>query len=627
MKRALRHLGRNIFSKHDIKREQAPAGPSFEAFEPRILLSGDVMASVVHGNLNIRGDIAANAIVLDQTGLAADQVRISGAGGTTINSLAGPVVLSGITRNVDIRMGAGDDSVTMNDLSLPGNVLVNGEGGANTLTLDDVQVATSLNIKQNSSSLNTTTITDTTVGKDLMMVWPGSGVENIALQSVEVQRNTKIVSGNGADTLTVDDSTFHGTVQLYTGQGTDSVQIETNGATLGPPTQFDGPVTIVLGSGDDTLQVGVANQTGNRAVFSDRVLFDGGAGHDTLINSVGNTYTKMSQFRIVRFESNPTAPNVSSSVPVNAATGVLTDTKIAVTFSSAMDPLTLTTRTFTLKQGRTSIAGTVAYSGTTATFSPTKPLASDATFTATVTTGARDLAGNPLASSFTWTFKTGTQVSQASINLGAASTFAVMATAATSGSADHINGDVGLHPGSSQGIDPSQVTGGVTHIHVNDQAIIDAQAALLAAYNDAISRSVNSISLPGNLGGLTLTPGLYTNSTSVLISGSGPGNNVTLDAQGDPNAVFIFKMGSTLTTGPGAQVILAGGAKASNIFWQVGSSATLNTTTIFYGNILAAVSISVNTGSVVVGRLLAGANGTPSGAVTIQGSTVTVPVA
>jgi hypothetical protein len=98
---------------------------------------------------------------------------------------------------------------------------------------------------------------------------------------------------------------------------------------------------------------------------------------------------------------------------------------------------------------------------------------------------------------------------------------------------------------------------------------------------------------------------------------------VTLDAQGDPNAIFIFKMGSTLTTGPGAQVVLAGGAKAGNIFWQVGTSATLDTTTIFMGNILAAVTITVNTGSVVEGRLLGGSNS--DGSVTINASTITVP--
>jgi hypothetical protein len=209
------------------------------------------------------------------------------------------------------------------------------------------------------------------------------------------------------------------------------------------------------------------------------------------------------------------------------------------------------------------------------------------------------------------------------VNLGAASTFAVMATASiTSTGATEVNGNVGLNPGTSQGIPPGEVNG---TIHVDDQASKDAQAALLIAYNDAVSRSVTSVTLPGNLGGLTFTPGLYTNSSSVMISGAGPNNDVTLDAQGNPNAIFIFKMSSTLTTAPGAQVILAGGAKASNIFWQVGSSATLNTTTIFQGTILAAVTITADTGTVVTGRLLAGAS--TGGSVTLNDTTVTVPSA
>ncbi len=179
---------------------------------------------------------------------------------------------------------------------------------------------------------------------------------------------------------------------------------------------------------------------------------------------------------------------------------------------------------------------------------------------------------------------------------------------------------MGLNPGSAQGIPPSEINGS---IHIDDQAVRTAQSDLLHAYNDAVSRSTASGVLPANMGGLTFTPGLYTNSTSVLIQGVGPGNDVTLDAQGDPNAIFIFKMGSTLTTAPNAHVILAGGAKAGNIFWQVGSSATLNTTTIFKGNILAAVTITVNNGSVVDGRLFGGANS--DGSVTVNGSTITVP--
>jgi hypothetical protein len=130
--------------------------------------------------------------------------------------------------------------------------------------------------------------------------------------------------------------------------------------------------------------------------------------------------------------------------------------------------------------------------------------------------------------------------------------------------------------------------------------------------------------LPGNIGGLTFTPGLYTNSSSVLISGAGPNNIVTLDAQGDANAVFIFQMASTLTTAPGSSVVLAGGAKAGNVFWQVGTSATIDTTTIFKGNVLAAVSITLNTGAVVEGRMFAGSGG-GAASVTVNANSVTVP--
>jgi hypothetical protein len=211
---------------------------------------------------------------------------------------------------------------------------------------------------------------------------------------------------------------------------------------------------------------------------------------------------------------------------------------------------------------------------------------------------------------------------QTAVNLASASTFAVMATSSiTSTGATRINGDVGLAPGTSQGIPRAQVNG---TIHMNDAAVKQAQTDLLAAYNDVVGRSTSAQTLAGNLGGLTFTPGLYVNSSSVLISGAGPNNNVTLDAQGNANAVFIFKMSSTLTTGPGAQVILAGGALAKNVYWQVGSSASLDTTTMFQGNILAAVSVTVNTNSVVTGRIFSGAGG-GAASVTLNASSVSVP--
>jgi hypothetical protein len=239
----------------------------------------------------------------------------------------------------------------------------------------------------------------------------------------------------------------------------------------------------------------------------------------------------------------------------------------------------------------------------------------------------KDQSGNALVAGIApnpWSFTTSNVVSAnpATINLGTAGNFAVMATASINSTGPTlINGDVGLRPGTSQGIPPAQVNG---TIHINDPVVTQAQVDLLAAYNDAVSRSTNAQVLPGNMGGLTFTPGLYVNSTSVLIMGAGANNIVTMDAQGDPNAVFIFKMGSTLTTAPGSQVVLAGGAKAGNIFWQVGTSATIDTTTIFYGDVLAATTITLNTGAVVQGRMFAGSAG-GAGSATVNASTITVP--
>ena len=320
-----------------------------------------------------------------------------------------------------------------------------------------------------------------------------------------------------------------------------------------------------------------------------------------------------------------TAPTVSSTIPMDTATNVAINHTINATFSKAMDPTTIITN-FTVTGPSGAVTGTVAYvaAGQIATFTPASNLEPSTTYTNTITTGVMDMESNALATDYVWIYTTGTGVVDTnlmSIPLGSASTFAIMATAAISGGGDQINGDVGLHPGSSQGIPPSEING---VIHVNDQAIIDAQADLLAAYNEAVSRSVNAQTLPGNLGGLTMTPGLYVNSSSVEILGTGPNAILTLDAQGDANAVFVFKMASTLTMGTGTSIVLSGGAQAKNVYWQVGSSATLGTTSIFKGNILAAVTITVNNGAAVEGRLFAGSHG-GGGSVTVQSSTITVP--
>jgi hypothetical protein len=325
-----------------------------------------------------------------------------------------------------------------------------------------------------------------------------------------------------------------------------------------------------------------------------------------------------------------TPPTVSSTVPADVATNVAINQTINATFSEDMDPLTISTANFMLTgPGATAVTGTVTYVATSkiASFTPASYLAPNTTYTNTITTGATDLAGNAMATNFVWSFTTGTQIDTnlMSINLGTASTFAIMATAAISGGGDQINGDVGLHSGASQGIPPSEING---TIHVNDQAIIDAQTDLLAAYNEAVNRSANLITLTDgeDVGGHTLYPGLYWSATSLAIGSSGgPTEILYLDAQGDPNAVFVFQMGSTLTVFPYCSIVLSGGAQAKNVYWQVGSSATLSGYNIFKGNILADVSIVVDAGSAVEGRLFAGSGPGGAGAVTVQSSTITVP--
>jgi methionine-rich copper-binding protein CopC len=314
-----------------------------------------------------------------------------------------------------------------------------------------------------------------------------------------------------------------------------------------------------------------------------------------------------------------TAPTVIATVPANAATGVAINQAINATFSEAMDPATISTANFLLTgPGTTPVTGTVAYDVVSkiATFTPASNLAVNTAYGATMTTGAKDLAGNALASNFAWSFTTAaTTGGQAPVVLGSATTFAVLAgSTVTSTGGTTVNGDLGISPGAT--LTGAPTVNGTTHLA--DAVAAQAQLDLTTAYNDAAGRTVGAITVAGNLGGQTLTPGLYKSTSSLEISSG----DLTLDAQGDANAVWIFQIASTLTTTAGRQVILSGGAQAANIFWQVGSSATLGTTSGFKGNILALTSITVTTGAAVEGRLLA-----RNGAVTLDSNTVGFPTA
>lgn len=305
-----------------------------------------------------------------------------------------------------------------------------------------------------------------------------------------------------------------------------------------------------------------------------------------------------------------TAPTVILVNPADLATNVAAGSAVNATFSEAMDPLTINTASFTV----TGVTGTVAFNATSkiATFTPSVSLANATSYTATVSTAAKDLAGNALAVNKVWSFTTAAipvVVVPPSVNLGSAASFGTFGGTAgmtSTGTLTVVNGDIGttatgtstvtgfhdtagdiytetpanvgavngkIYSCTNSVTGPTSASPNAASCAIATQARLDAQTAYLALV--AMPPGAN----PGaNLANLTLAPGVYTSpSGSFLIEGG----NLTLDAQGNANAIWVFQMAQALTVGgPGAafpqSIILSGGAQAKNVFWQVGSFATIN---------------------------------------------------
>jgi hypothetical protein len=320
-----------------------------------------------------------------------------------------------------------------------------------------------------------------------------------------------------------------------------------------------------------------------------------------------------------------TNPTVTLTVPANSATGVRINTTIAATFSEAMDPATITTANFTVA----GVTGTVTYNTITkiATFTPASNLAAGTLFTATITTGVKDLAGNALAVNKVWTFTTGTATGTTPVALGAAAPFGGFGGGAgmtNQGILTIINGDIGttgvsttmtgfhdsvgdvytetpLNIGRVNGrIYTAAPPPGGAGVGGNAATFVIATAAAsdaLIAYN-----SMSPASLPGGvdpgagqLGGLTLAPGIYKAAGATFLL---TGSDLTLDGQGDPNAVWVFQTAAGLTIGaPGfpRSIILINGAQAKNVFWYVGSAARIEDRSSMVGTIIASAGVTIST--------------------------------
>ena len=369
---------------------------------------------------------------------------------------------------------------------------------------------------------------------------------------------------------------------------------------------------------------------------------------------------------------NTTQPEIVSTTPINGATSVPLNQTISATFTEAMNPLTITTATFQVTgPGGTQIAGTVSYNPVSfiATFTPTAPLTASSTYTALITSGATDLAGNSLGNTGApnpWMFMTGTAAATAPVNLGTAALFGDFGGTAgmtNSGILTVINGDIGTTAVSTKVVDFHDTagcsygetpvfTGGLVNGTIytaappptlqcspnegtSATAAIAAQAAAdtLSAYNAlaAFPPGINVATLgggAGELGNRTLAPGIYTSAPGSYAISLGP---LTLDAQGNPNAFWVFQMATTLTVGtPTANesVLLVNGAQAKNVFWQVGTSATIEPILgggTMSGTIVAQAAVTVSTAGVAAITTINGRALSLTAGVTIVNTVINVP--
>jgi hypothetical protein len=367
----------------------------------------------------------------------------------------------------------------------------------------------------------------------------------------------------------------NGTVQ-FTASGTDFT-----GASVTP-----NPGTIVWSvvSGGGTINPGTG-------------LFTAGATPGTFTNTVVATCRGISATATVIVTPGPLATITVTPNPVTLSINT-TQQFTAVGKDAGGNVITPFTPVWSVVNGGGTInAGTGLFTagGATGTFNNTVRATSGSIFgsaTVTVTSPAAPI-----------------------VNLGTASTYGILAgsTVTCAGAPGTVNADVGVSPGSAlTGFPPCTVTG---NTHLADAPAAQAQVDLTAAYNTLVGLPCGTVIGTANIGGTTRAPGVYCSPSSILVTG-----DLTLDGGGDPNATFVFQAGSTITTA--GNVILINGAQAKNVYWQVGSSATVGGgPATWRGNILALTTITLNNDVTLIGRALA-----RNGAVSMgTGNTITLP--
>ena len=318
-------------------------------------------------------------------------------------------------------------------------------------------------------------------------------------------------------------------------------------------------------------------------------------------------------------DGDTTAPSVVSTMPADQATNVSINGAISAEFSEAMDHATIVAANFTVLKGDVPVSGTVSYDlpNMTARFAPTVILDNNAYYTATLTSSVADLEGNTMTESHSWTFTTALAgIGPDPVLLGTAGNFVILAkTAISTVPLSAITGDIGISPAAESfmtGFSQTKFTGYSTapqvtgFMYAADMTpptpvmMTTAISDMETAYSDAATRVTPGYlnTGAGEIGGMTLTAGLYKWTSSVTILSD-------LTISGGANDVWIFQITGDLSLGNGMQIFLEGGAQSKNIFWQLAGEAVIGTTAHFEGIMLSQTAITLNTGATMNGKALA----------------------
>ena len=417
--------------------------------------------------------------------------------------------------------------------------------------------------------------------------------------------------------------------------------------------------TFTVKQGVNTV-LGTISYSGSTVSFTPTIALDANTTYTaTITNGAKNSLDTALLANYVWTFKTGISPIIIATDPLNNAINVNLLKTVTANFSVAMDPTTINATSFTLKQGTTAVLGTVSYSGTTASFDPTAALQAGKVYTATIRTAAKNTAGIPVATNYVWNFTTTVTppvvVLPPSINLGTAAMFGAFGgnagitnqglnTVINNGSlgttaastlvtgfhdANAIYTETPLNVGNVTGriYTAPPAPGTATSFAVASQGLLDANAAYL---------SISPASKPGGidpgageLGGLTLAPGVYKSASGTFKISNG---NLTLDAQGDPNATWIFQTAAGLTVGiagpTGAKsIIMKNGALAKNVFWYVGTAATINGAGggVMVGTIIANAGVTFSTSGNAAQTVLNGRAISLVASVTMVNTTVNVP--